>query len=176
MGPKVAGIFEGAQSRASAPVFSGSRPPPPGIERPGDHSFEPILSRIKVNDEPQRPKYILAAMEKAGERRALSDVLKARRIEREVAKLEQRDGPFIHFDTTTNTGDFNADHSIEAGTAAPEIGGGAHIEFDFEGMRRRYLERLDATEILKLRASPAELKLIVNWVDLVGSKGEAVPD
>jgi hypothetical protein len=158
---KVAGIFA-ARSRATAPTTA--EPQPQEAHEREDSTFESLL-RVKLDADTPRPRFILAAAEKAAERKALAEALKAKRIEREIARLERANGPYIRFDTTTDTGTLEgADSQTTADSDVPAAPPADKI--DLAAMRRRYLERLESKDILKLRATPAQLELIVNWVGL----------
>jgi hypothetical protein len=162
MPAKVAGIFAGSQSRPKPPTLS--KPALPSAS--DDTVFESLLrSRIDVADDIPRPKYILAAAEKAAERKALADVLKAKRIERELERLERKEGPFIRFDTVTNVGTFVEETDVVT-KSHERVEKMVEEVLDIEGMRERYFERLAAKDILKPKLTEAQMKLIVNWVEL----------
>jgi hypothetical protein len=173
MPPCVAGIFSTAKSRPAAPsvpklhaeAIRGE------VESTDDRTFEVLLSsRMKIESDAPKPKYILAALEKAEERKAMAEILRARRREREIAKLEKQHGDYLRFDTVTGTGDFsaiaNTEETATRGRMATGIDSDPVTDFDFTGMQDRYLERLQAKDILKLQLTPAQLKLIVEWVEL----------
>jgi hypothetical protein len=131
-----------------------------------DTNLESLLhSRIKVDGDGPKPKYILAAAEKAAERKAIAGVLKAKRQERELARLEREEGPFLRFDT--NTGITETVDPIPTSKKTSESEESLVDEdIDLEGMRSRYLDRLAAKDILKLKVTATQMKLIVNWADL----------
>jgi hypothetical protein len=172
---KVAGLFA-ARSRPPAPSTARPPPAPPPAQVPpaADTAFESLL-RVRLDSDAPRPRFILAAAERAAERRALAEALRAKRIEREIARLERTHGPYIRFDTGAGADAVAAEAEPAEPPAVPESAAppaGPADGIDLAGMRRRYFERLESADILRLRATPAQLALIVNWVALARPDGE----
>lgn len=173
MPPKVAGIFGGAGSRAKKPeikrISETSEDNSINLDSEladSEKQYEEILSsRVKIEDK-KKPKYIFAALEKADERKAFADEMKNLSLEREIKKLEEKNGPFIRFYTDRDEDPAEVpdeeilfNEKIETG----EIEKVEPQQIDFEGMKKRYLERLEENDILKLKASSKKLKMILNY-------------
>lgn len=167
MPPKVASLFGGGSSRPSKPVASR---PAINIElstEKGD--FEKILSEQREKADPSKPKFIYAAAEKAKERRALDDALKARRYEREIQKLEREHGPLLRFDSANpdiGTADLRENDVVKQSKSGEEGRDEKSLQSQFEEMKERYLKRLQKTDILRLDVTSEQMELIVNWVEL----------
>ncbi|OHT08665.1 hypothetical protein TRFO_22751 [Tritrichomonas foetus] len=173
MPPKIAGIFGGGGNRAKAPdlkKISDTNNETIDIENSlGDRQFDELLSsRVKIED-PKKPKYIFAALEKADERKAMADEMKNLSLEREIKKLEEKNGPFIRYYTDgqhepTEVPKEEAEilEKIQAG----EIEKKEPEQIDFEGMRQRYMERLENKDILKLKLNQKRMNLILHYAEI----------
>lgn len=164
MPPKVASIFGGGTSRPAKPAIAR---PVVNIELSKEKSeFEKILSEQRAKADTSKPRFIYAAAEKAKERRALDEALKAKRYEREIERLEREHGPLIRFDSMNPEGgelEFTESSSFPVSERKED-----KIEkiSGLNEMRERYLQRVEVTDILKLDVSEEQMKLIVNWVPL----------
>ena len=180
MPPKVAGIFGSGGSRAKKPEIKKTSEASDIINidselTENEKQYEKILSsRVKVEDK-TKPKYILAALEKADERKAFAEEMKTLNLEREIKKLEEKNGPFMRYFTDrdeepeeVSNEEILFNEKIETG----EIEKVEPQQIDFEGMKKRYMERLEANDILKLKVSSKKLKIIYNFGQMVNSKEE----
>ena len=176
MPPRVAGIFSGGHARARNPSISKEKEEAKADtvltdDNQDNDDFGRLLAEsLNKEKDSKGPKYIYSAAEKAKERKQFLDQLKTKRIEREVAKIEETQGPLLRFDSTSITGEVTL-LEPQMDRISPEEKSDGDPEFDFEAMRMRYMERRDRKDILKLCATPNQLRLIVNWVEL--SKNES---
>ena len=168
MPPRVAGIFGGGASRAKKPSDIGGgrdEPAQPGPEADFGGLVAGMLESDK--DQEKKAKYVYAAAEKASERRSLMETLKAKRLEREISRLEATQGPVLKFNTAAPTQHpVEKEEGIEIFRAEMNQEVKAAADVDFEGMRKRYFERAEKKDILKLAASPEQIYMIVHWAEL----------
>ena len=140
------------------------------IEPDKGREFEKLLSsNIKV-DEKEKPKYIFAALEKADERKAFAESLRNLRNEREFEKLEKEQGNFLRFYTIGNDADNPSEIEIQRISEELDskiIHEDQVQEIDFDGMKERYMERLNEKEILKLSISQKKMDMIVNFAQMI---------
>lgn len=180
MPPKVASIFGGGSRAKKLEIKKVSETNEEMINldselTQSEKQYEEILSsRIKIEDK-KKPKYIFAALEKADERKAFADEMKNLNLEREIKKLEEKNGPFIRFFTDRDEEPVEVPEEEILYNEKLETGEIEKIEpeqIDFEGMKRRYMERLETRDILKLKASSKKLKIIYNFGQMMNSKDE----
>lgn len=173
MKSKVAGIFGGSGSRAKKLEIkrTSDKNEENSIDldsklTDNEKQYEEILaSRIKIQDK-KKPKYIFAALEKADERKAFADEMKNLNIEREIKKLEEQNGPFIRFFTDRDAEPVEVPDEEVLFNEKLETGEIEKIkpkEIDFEGMKERYMKRLEESDILKLKANSHKINLILNY-------------
>ena len=95
------------------------------------------------------------------------ETLKAKRLEREISRLEATQGPVLKFNTAAPTQHpVEKEEGIEIFRAEMNQEVKAAADVDFEGMRKRYFERAEKKDILKLAASPEQIYMIVHWAEL----------
>lgn len=133
------------------------------------NEYEKQLKSIIKVEETKRPKYILAALEKADERKAIADMIKNIRNEKEIKKLEKEQGKFLKFYTNVDGKDvvFDEDVHIDDNEIDDDTKDDEIKEIDFEGMKERYLKRMEEKDILKLNIEQKKLDLIVNFANLI---------
>ena len=170
MPPRVAGIFGGGASRAKKPsdIDAGrAEPAQPGPEADFGDLVAGMLESGKGQE--KRAKYVYAAAEKAGERRSLMETLKAKRLEREISRLEATQGPVLKFNTVApSQNPVEKEEEIEI-LRNEKIHDKEAADLDLEAMRKRYFERAEKKDILKLAASPEQMYMIVHWAELADS-------
>lgn len=159
MPPRVAGIFGGGSARVKKPNVDK---PVPVDEIESGGRFEDLVSEMVTSDEqgsgPKRARYIYAAAEKAGERRALMETLKANRLERELARIERDSEPVLSASPVESV---DGKRSVKGSESHDST-----LCDDFEAMKERYFARVEKKDILKLSASPEQLEMIVHWAEL----------
>ena len=183
MPPKVASIFGGKVNRAKTAeaVYSAKKDEVidlDSIEKSDDNYQQLLSAKIKVED-PKKPKYIFAALEKADERRAFADEMKNLNLEREIKKLEEKDGPYIRFytDGTQDPKEITEEEFKMVENEEQKENQNEELdqqkllqkkieEVDIEGMRQRYMERLNEKDILKLQIKPKRMKLILHYHEI----------
>lgn len=177
MPPKVASIFGAGQSRAKKPEIVQTTQKAESIQL--DLDLDSLVDDNPPSAKPdpsiniQKPKYIFKALEKADERKALADEMKNLNIERELKKLEEQNGPYLHFSTTRSTESID---QIEDQESATEIKETNDIEIiqpepvDFEGIKQRYMQRLELNDILKLNISEKKMNFILKFGELMFSE------
>lgn len=179
---KVAGIFKAGGNRAKKLEIKRNSEATEDVNinldsalTENEKQYEEILSsRVKIEDK-KKPKYIFAALEKADERKAFADEMKNLSLEREIKKLEEENGPYIRFYTNRDEEPVEVpdeeilfNEKLETG----EIEIIQPKQIDFEGMKQRYMKRLEENDILKLKANAKKIKLILNYGQIAFSKDE----
>ena len=182
MKSKVAGIFKAGGNRAKKLEIKRNSEATEDVNinldsalTENEKQYEEILSsRVKIEDK-KKPKYIFAALEKADERKAFADEMKNLSLEREIKKLEEENGPYIRFYTNRDEEPVEVpdeeilfNEKLETG----EIEIIQPKQIDFEGMKQRYMKRLEENDILKLKANAKKIKLILNYGQIAFSKDE----
>lgn len=163
--PKIAGLF-GKASRPKAPI-DVEEMIASNIDIDGntqDDKFDQLLAKqVKISE--NKPKYIIAAIEKAEERRELAENVKQLKLEREIEQLE-KDQIVLRF----NTDDINnvTEEIVQNTPESNEIkldneNQEEEEKYNIESMRQRYFQRMEEKDILKMNLSKQEIVRILNW-------------
>jgi hypothetical protein len=153
-----AGIFSSARTRPQLPGLTGSPKTTPLADIILSHTNTALPRSdldLEVGSGQKGGKLIAAAFERAEERKSMAEELKSKRIQREIAELESQNS-IVKRESLPMRDEMDSKRCDKYGEE----------EYDFEAMRQRYLQRREATDLLKLSCTSTQLKMIIHWVDL----------
>ncbi|EAY22185.1 hypothetical protein TVAG_093590 [Trichomonas vaginalis G3] len=174
---KVASLFGGKRAeRKKIEDFNKPVTEVINLDDKQENSKELIFSNVHKETKPpeNKPKYIFQAIDKAAERKYIQNCLKDKRLEREIADWEAKNGPALKFDTIQGNSNIPEENGeiLEEGKEETKTETAENSkwpsEAEFDEMRERYMKRLQEDEILKFHGGKKAQTELLYYPEICG--------